>query len=64
MATTWPPWKGSRRPAPGRRQADRGHLPHRQGQGHPFAEHDPSWHHKSKLPVEVHADLYAALEDA
>ena len=34
------------------------------GKGIPFAEHDPSWHHKSKLPVEVHADLYAALEDA
>ena len=34
------------------------------GRGIPFAEHDPSWHHKSKLPVEVHVDLYAALEDA
>ena len=34
------------------------------GKGISFAEHDPSWHHKSKLPVEVHADLYAALEDA
>lgn len=34
------------------------------GKGIPFAEHDPSWHHKSKLPVEVHADLYAALGDA
>ena len=34
------------------------------GKGIPFAEHDPGWHHKSKLPVEVHADLYAALEDA
>ncbi len=34
------------------------------GKGIPFAEHDPSWHHKSKLPVEVHADLYAALKDA
>ena len=33
------------------------------GKGIPFAEHDPSWHHKSKLPVDVHADLYAALED-
>jgi len=32
------------------------------GKGIPFAEGDPSWHHKSRLPAETIADMYAALE--
>jgi transketolase len=32
------------------------------GKGIPFAEHDPSWHHKSKIAGDVVARLYAALE--
>ncbi len=32
------------------------------GKGIPFAEHDPNWHHKSKLSGDVVAKLYAALE--
>lgn len=33
------------------------------GKGIPFAEHDPEWHHKAKIPPTLAADLYAALED-
>ncbi len=33
------------------------------GKGIPFAEHEPSWHHKSKLPPEEIAEIYKALED-
>jgi transketolase len=32
------------------------------GKGIPFAEHDPNWHHKSKITGDVVASLYAALE--
>jgi transketolase len=32
------------------------------GKGIPFAENDPAWHHKSKLPAEVVRSMYAALE--
>jgi transketolase len=32
------------------------------GRGVPFAENDPAWHHKSKLPAEQIAAMYAALE--
>lgn len=32
------------------------------GKGIPFAEHDPDWHHKSKVSPTLVADLYAALE--
>jgi transketolase len=32
------------------------------GKGIPFAEHDPAWHHKAKLPRETIADMYRALE--
>jgi len=32
------------------------------GKGIPFAEHDPNWHHKSKIADEVVTKLYAALE--
>ena len=32
------------------------------GKGIPFAEHDPNWHHKSKIAGDVVARLYAALE--
>ncbi len=32
------------------------------GRGIPFAEHDPSWHHKSRIPADTAAELYAALE--
>lgn len=32
------------------------------GRGIPFAEHDPEWHHKSKVTARMAADLYAALE--
>jgi transketolase len=32
------------------------------GKGVPFAEHDPEWHHKSKVSPAMAADLYAALE--
>ena len=31
------------------------------GKGIPFAEHDPSWHHKSNLPADQIAALYDAL---
>jgi transketolase len=34
------------------------------GKGIPFAEHEPTWHHKSNLPAEDIAALYAALETA
>jgi transketolase len=32
------------------------------GKGISFAEHDPNWHHKSKIANDVLAKLYAALE--
>jgi transketolase len=32
------------------------------GKGIPFAENDPNWHHKAKVPPEMVSDLYAALE--
>jgi transketolase len=32
------------------------------GKGFPFAEHDPEWHHKSKVPDDLGRQLYAALE--
>jgi transketolase len=32
------------------------------GKGIPFAEHDPTWHHKAKLPPETIARMYEALE--
>lgn len=31
------------------------------GKGIPFAENDPTWHHKSKLPAETIAEMYKAL---
>lgn len=34
------------------------------GKGVPFAENDPDWHHKSNLPADQVAALYAALEKA
>lgn len=32
------------------------------GKGIPFAEHDPEWHHKSKVSPDMAKQLYAALE--
>jgi transketolase len=32
------------------------------GKGLPFAEHDPEWHHKSKVSRELSEQLYDALE--
>jgi len=32
------------------------------GKGFPFAEHDPDWHHKSRVPGDLGRQLYAALE--
>jgi transketolase len=32
------------------------------GKGFPFAEHDPDWHHKSRVPSELGRQLYAALD--
>jgi transketolase len=32
------------------------------GKGFPFAEHDPEWHHKSKIPADLARNLYAAVE--
>lgn len=32
------------------------------GKGIPFAEHDPTWHHKAKLPPDTIAKMYEALE--
>lgn len=32
------------------------------GRGIPFAEHDPTWHHKSKLTGDAIVQLYASLE--
>ena len=32
------------------------------GKGISFAENDPNWHHKNKVPAEMVAELYAALE--
>lgn len=32
------------------------------GKGISFAENDPNWHHKNKVPAEMAAELYAALE--
>lgn len=31
------------------------------GKGFPFAEHDPEWHHKSRVPEDLGRQLYAAL---
>lgn len=31
------------------------------GKGLPFAENDPTWHHKSKIAADLFADMYAAL---
>ncbi len=33
------------------------------GKGIPFAENQPDWHHKSRIPPEQIAEMYAALED-
>ena len=33
------------------------------GKGIPFAEGDPAWHHKSRVPADQIAAMYAALED-
>ncbi len=33
------------------------------GKGIPFAENDPAWHHKSKMPAEQIKEMYAVLED-
>jgi transketolase len=32
------------------------------GKGFAFAEHDPEWHHKSRVPADLGKQLYAALE--
>lgn len=32
------------------------------GKGLPFAENDPTWHHKAKMPDDLYKDMYAALE--
>jgi transketolase len=32
------------------------------GRGIPFAEHNPTWHHKSRLTADVIGELYASLE--
>lgn len=32
------------------------------GKGIHFAEHDPNWHHKARLPKETVQDMYSALE--
>src|SRR2546421_414679 len=32
------------------------------GKGIPFAEHDPTWHHKAKVPPDTILDMYKALE--
>lgn len=32
------------------------------GKGIPFAENDPSWHHKAKLPAKTIAEMYGVLE--
>ena len=32
------------------------------GKGIPFAENDPNWHHKAKLPAETVSKMYGALE--
>ena len=32
------------------------------GKGFPFAENDPTWHHKAKMPAESYQEMYAALE--
>ena len=34
------------------------------GKGIPFAENEAAWHHKSRLPAEQIAEMYAALKDA
>lgn len=34
------------------------------GKGIPFAENDPTWHHKSKISDQLAADLYAAVGGA
>ncbi len=33
------------------------------GKGIPFAENEAAWHHKSRLPAEQIAEMYAALKD-
>lgn len=33
------------------------------GKGVPFAENEPTWHHKSRVPKDQIAEMYAALED-
>ena len=33
------------------------------GKGVPFAENEPTWHHKSRLAKDLIADMYKALED-
>ena len=33
------------------------------GKGIPFAENEPTWHHKSRLPEETIAEMYAALKE-
>lgn len=33
------------------------------GKGVPFAENDPAWHHKSKMPAEQIKEMYAVLGD-
>jgi transketolase len=32
------------------------------GKGFPFAEHDPEWHHKSKVSADLSKQLYAAVD--
>jgi transketolase len=32
------------------------------GKGLPFAENDPNWHHKAKIPAELVSEMCAALE--
>ena len=34
------------------------------GKGVPFAENEPTWHHKSRIPTDQIAEMYAALEDS
>ena len=34
------------------------------GKGIPVAEHEPTWHHKSRISIDVIAQMYAALERA
>lgn len=34
------------------------------GKGIPFAENEPAWHHKSRMPAEQIAEIYKALESS